>query len=137
MTDVTDATEPPGAVAIRRAIAAFGARDMDAFFALFADDNVYRVAGHNLVSGVYRGIPALQAFFVHLFEVTEGTMQVDIEDVLGSTDRAVMIFRVRASRKGKSLDDTGTMAFRVNDEGKFCESWLMYSHQVAYDEFVS
>src|SRR5437588_12910502 len=104
MADVTDATEP-GTLAIRRAIAAFAAQDMGAFFALFADDNVYRVAGDKLVSGVYRGIPELQACLQHLVETTDGTMQVEIEDVLGSTHRAVLIVRVRASRQDKSLDD--------------------------------
>jgi hypothetical protein len=29
------------------------------------------------------------------------------------------------------------MAFRVNGDGKFAESWLMYSHQAEYDRFFS
>ena len=27
------------------------------------------------------------------------------------------------------------MAFKVNDEGKFTESWFLYNDQRAYDEF--
>jgi hypothetical protein len=64
-------------------------------------------------------------------------MQVDVLDVLGGATRAAMVFRVRATRQGKSIDDTGTMAFRVNEDGKFAESWLMYSHQAEYDRFFS
>lgn len=140
MTDVkttTDASESRGALALRRAIDAFNAGDFQTFFSLYADDAVYRVAGNNLVSGVHRGRDEIQRFFQRLGEVTEGTMNVEVLDVLGSDDRAVMIFRVTATRQGKSLDDTGTMAFRLNEEGKFVESWLLYSHQAAYDEFYS
>lgn len=140
MTDVqrtTDTAEARGTVAVRQAMEAFRNGDFGTFFSLFAGDAVYRVAGNNQVSGVYRGMDEIQGFFQHLAEVTEGTMRVEDLDVLGSDDRAVMIFRVRATRQEKSLDDTGTMAFRLNDEGKFAETWLMYSHQAAYDEFYS
>jgi ketosteroid isomerase-like protein len=121
----------------RREVEAFDARDFETFFAQFADDTVYRVAGNNLVSGVYRGMGEVTAFFQHLLAVTEGTMQVDVLDVLGGPTCAAMVFRVRATRQGKSIDDTGTMAFRVNEDGKFAESWLMYSNQAEYDRFFS
>jgi ketosteroid isomerase-like protein len=138
---VTDTTkvEPRGVAAVRRAIHAFMAGDFDTFFGLFDDGAVYRVAGNNLVSGVYQGLPEIQAFFQKLAEVTEGTLAVEVLDILGSDNRALMIFRVTATRqaKDKPLDDTGTMAFRLNGDAKFAESWLMYSHQAAYDEFYS
>ena len=134
MTDVTT-TEPRAEVALRRAVDAFNRGDIETWFSTYADDAVYRVAGNNLVSGSYRGKDEIKAFFQRLFEVTEGTMKVDVVDILGSDSRAVFIFHVTATRQGKSLDDTGAMAFRLNDESKFAESWLMYSHQAAYDEF--
>jgi ketosteroid isomerase-like protein len=137
-TPTTDATEPRGLVALRHAIDAFNASDYPTFFTLFADDAVYRVAGDNLISGVYRGMEEVVSFFQRLGEVTEGTMEVDVIDALGSHERAVMIFHVTATRQGKKpLDDTGAMAFRLNDEGKLAEAWLLYSNQVAYDEFYS
>ena len=126
-----------GAAAVRTAVEAFMDGDIETFFSMYTDDAVYRVAGDNLIGGVYRGKDEIRKFFQHLWEVTEGTMTVDIVDVLGSDNRAVMIFHVTAGRQGKHLDDTGTMAFRLNQEGKFVESWLMYSHQAAYDEFFS
>ncbi len=136
-TTTGEATDARGLVAVRRAVDGFMAGDIGAFFAQYADDAVYRVAGDNLVGGVYRGMAEIQAFFGHLYAVTEGTMAVEIVDLLGSDSRAVMIFHVTAQRQGKSLDDTGTMAFRLNDEGKFAESWLLYSHQADYDAFFS
>lgn len=134
---MTNATEPRGTVAVKRAMQAFGEGDIPTLVSYYDDDAVYRVAGNNQVSGAHRGRQEIERFFHRLAEVTEGTMQVDVLDLLGSDDRAVMIFRVRATRQGKTMDDTGTMAFRLNDEGKFAESWLMYSHQAYYDEFYS
>ena len=133
-----DPAESRGALAVRQAVEAYKAGDYAGFLSRYADDAVYRVAGTaNVIGGVYRGMAEIEAFFVRLGEVTGGTFDLDIVDVLGSYRRAVMIFHARASRDGRTLDDTGTMAFRLNDEGKFAESWLMYSDQAAYDEFFS
>ena len=142
MTDVSDMTgtaEPRGVATVRQAVASFTNGDLDAFFGTYADDAVYRVAGDNLVSGAYRGTAEIQAFYQRLMEVTEGTLAVEITDILGSDTRAVMIFHVTATRhdKAEPLDDTGAMAFRLNDKGEFAESWLMYSDQAAYDVFYS
>ena len=48
-----------------------------------------------------------------------------------------MFWRVTADRNGKSLDATGAMAFKVNAEGRYSESWFLYNDQRAYDAFYA
>ena len=51
----------------------------------------------------------------------------------------MLFWHVTAERAGsdKSLDANGIMAFKIDDHGKFSESWFLYNNQRAYDEFFS
>ncbi len=109
--------------------------DLDGALDTYTDDAVYRVPGDNLVSGDYRGRDEIEAFFYKLAEVTGGSMRLALTDVIGDEGHAVMFWTGTAERNGKTLDSNGIMAFKVNDEGKFTESWFLYNDQHAYDEF--
>jgi len=130
-------TEHASTTRVREVIDAFMRGDLDAVLARMTDDAVYRVPGHNLVSGNYRGKQEIRDFFMRLFEVTGGTMRLGVDDVMGDDHHAVMFWTLTAERNGKSLDAHGAMAFKLDDEGKFTESWFLYSDQAAYDDFYS
>ncbi len=130
-------SEHPNATKVRSLADAFAQGNLDAVIDAYAEDAVYRVPGHNLVSGNFRGRSAIRDFFIHLRVVTEGTMRLELEDAIGADNHAVMFWKLEAERQGKSLSARGAMAFKINDEGKFTESWFLYDDQREYDEFYS
>jgi uncharacterized protein len=130
-------SEHPNATLVRKVAGAFIGGDLDAFVNAYAEDAIYRVGGHNLASGNYRGHKEIYDFIVKLGEMTGGTIKLEVEDVMGADNHAMMFWRLLAERNGKSLDAHGAMAFKVNDEGKFSESWFLYSDQKEYDNFYS
>jgi ketosteroid isomerase-like protein len=130
-------SEHPNATKLKQVVAAFQGGDLEALIDAYADDAVYRVAGDNIISGSYRGRDAIRDFFIHLGQVTGGTMRLELTDTLADDDHAVMFWRVTAERGDTSLDATGAMAFRIDDDGKYSESWFLYNDQRAYDAFYS
>ena len=130
-------TEHPSAVAIRRLAEAVDRGDLETVMGSFTEDALYRVPGHNLVSGNYRGREEIQAFFFRLAEMTGGTFRVEAEDVIGTDGHAVMFWHLTAQRPGKSIDARGAMAFKLQDDDRIRESWFLYNDQQAYDEFWS
>jgi uncharacterized protein len=129
--------EHPNVTRVRSLFDKVGGGDLDGALDCYTADAVYRVGGDNLVSGNYKGRDAMRAFFFKLYEVTGGTMQISIDDVVGDDGHAVAFWALTAEREGKSLDANGIMAFKVDDEGKFTESWFLYNDQRAYDDFYS
>ena len=81
--------------------------------------------------------PAIEALFVKAMEITGGTMRIVVNDILADEGHAVAFWTGSAERPGKRLDAHGIMAFKVNDDGKFTESWWLYDDQAAYDDFFS
>ena len=130
-------TEHPNATKLRAAAAGLQRGDLEVFLDAYAEDAIYRVAGDNLVSGTFRGKDAIRAFFLNLIEVTEGTMRVEVSDVLADDEHVVMFWDLVVSRQGRSLEASGAMAFRVDADGKYSESWFLYDDQRAYDAFYS
>jgi uncharacterized protein len=129
--------EHPNATRVRRLADAFMRGDLDQVLDSYADDAVYRVGGRNLVTGNYKGRQAIQDFFIHLGQITDGTMRLELHDAIGAEGHAVMFWGLTAEREGKSIDAKGAMAFKVGDDGRFTESWFLYDDQRAYDEFFS
>ena len=133
------AHEHPNATLVRTLFDALVAGDAEAALGCYAEDGVYRVSGNNLVSGNYRGREAILSHQIKLMELTGGTMRLTLDDLIAEGAHAVLFWHVTAERAGsdKSLDANGIMAFKIDDHGKFSESWFLYNNQRAYDEFFS
>jgi uncharacterized protein len=119
----------------REAIAAFQRGDLDALQnTYFADDIRYHVSGRSPVSGTYEGAAQVIGLFVRLFELTGGTLTIDLHDAVGNDEHAVALLTVRAEREGKRLDDNQVLITHMRD-GKATETWIQASDQYAADEF--
>ncbi|MGH2691704.1 MAG: hypothetical protein ACRDHM_04305 [Actinomycetota bacterium] len=57
--------------------------------------------------------------------------------MIADDDHAVLFWRAWASRGERRLEDHGAMAFKIDGEGRFSESWFMYRDQAAYNAFYS
>ena len=102
----------------------------------FAPDIVWHFPGRSPLASDYRGVDDVLAFFGRSFELSGGTLQIEVHDVLANDEHAVALIHVRADRDGKTLDDNSVQVFHIND-GKVTESWIHPGDQYAGDEFWS
>src|SRR5438270_10484920 len=130
----SETSSHPNAELFRRGYTAFQTGDLDTVRELFAPDLVWHAAGKNHTSGDYRGPDATLASFLQLMQESNGTFALEVHDVLGSDDHAVVLATVRAEKDGKKLDDRYVHVAHVK-EGKLTESWIFGEHQDEVDAF--
>lgn len=121
---------------VRKGYQAFLSGDMATLDGLFADDIVWHVPGHNILSGDFRGKQEVFGEFQKLGELVGSSFSLDIHAVLADDEHAVVLARATAEREGRRLDDNSVQVFHVKD-GKVTEQWLYPGDQSATDEFWS
>jgi ketosteroid isomerase-like protein len=129
--------EHPNATRVRSFAEAVAAGDLMAALDLFDEHAVHRVGGKTPLSGTYHGPQAIGELLASLAELTGGTIRMTVDDVVGAGGYGAMFATVTAERVGKHLDDRAVVVFKVNDDGKFQESWFLYSDQRGFDDFFS
>jgi uncharacterized protein len=105
-------TEHPNAALVRRLFAAFG-HDAMAVSAAFARDVVWRVPGHTVMSGEYRGRRDVVEFLRRTGVETGGTYRSRLHTVFADDDWAVAIYRATGSRSGIDLDVDQALVMRI------------------------
>ena len=131
----TQTAEHPNATLVRRGYEAFARGDIDTVLnEIFAEDIVWHVAGRSALSGDYRGREQVGAWFGNNFELSGGTLRVEIHDVVANDEHAIGLVRVSAQRDGRTLDDRSVQVLHIRD-GKVAESWLHAGDPYATDEF--
>ncbi len=101
---------------VRKGYDAFSAGDMDALGKLMAADVVHAVPGNNLTSGEYQGQEAVFGMYGQLFELSDGTLQTELQEVTtDGDDKVIAKHRSTATRGGNSLDVVQTLAFTIAD----------------------
>ncbi len=121
---------------VRRGYAAFAAGDLDTLRQLFAPDIVWHNPGRNPLAGDYHGVDQVLGFFGRLAEVTEGTLRLDIHDVLANDDHVVALLRSHAERGGRTVDSDDTHVFHLRT-GRVTEFWALFGNPYANDELLS
>jgi ketosteroid isomerase-like protein len=106
--------EHPNAALVRRVFAAFG-KDAMAVSAAFARDIVWRVPGHTVMSGEYRGRRDVVDFLRRTGLETGGTYSSRLHTVFADDDWAVAIYRATGSRNGIDLDVDQALVIRMED----------------------
>ena len=126
----------PNEELLRKGYDAFGKGDMDTIRELFAPDIVWHAPGRSPMAGDYRGVDEVLQQFGRVFEMTGGTFNLEIHDVIANDDHVVVLVRARGERNGKTLDDTSVQVWHLKD-GKATEQWLHSGDQYAADAFWS
>jgi ketosteroid isomerase-like protein len=122
---------------VREGFAAFGRGDIDALRdQYFAGDIRWHVPGRSPVAGDYDGVAQVLEFFGQLFELSGGTLRLELHDVLANDEHAVALYTVRAEREGRRLEDNTVNTFHMRD-GKITEVWTHTTDLYAIDEFWS
>ncbi len=123
---------------MRRGYEAFGNADLDTLRELFSPDIVWHSGGNNALTGDYRGIDEVFGLFGKVFEMTGGTMQQRVHDLLASDEHGVAITSVTAQRSdGRSLDMNQVAVYHMDDHMRVTEAWLIPADAAAADAFFA
>src|ERR671919_3178622 len=120
----------------RRGYDAFTRGDMQAVSDVFADDIVWHVVGRSPLAGDYRGRDEVLGFLAKTMEMTGGTFNLEIHDMLANEDHAVALVVARGEREGRTLEDRQAHVLHIKD-GKVTEYWGRPGGPYAIDEFLS
>lgn len=129
-------TDHPHIAVFQRAMAAFSAGDMDSLAEVFHPEVVWHLGGRSPLSGDYRGRAATFAMFALDFELSGGTYQPRLHDVLANDQHTVALLHATASREGRDLDMDYAIVFHI-EEGRITEGWELWADQRVFDEFWS
>jgi len=122
---------------LREGYAAFGRGDLDALQnQFFAEDIGWHYPGKSPFAGDYHGVGEVVGWLVRTFEVSGGSIRVELNNVVASDDLAVALTTVSAQRDGKALSDDAVQVFRIRD-GKATEVWTYPADLYANDAFWS
>jgi uncharacterized protein len=122
---------------VRQAYKAFGEGDMDTLGSLFAPDAVHVATGNTPLSGEYKGVDDILAYYGKLFELSEGTFRAELQSVsVEGDDTVVATHHDSGQRNGKTLDQDENLTFTISG-GKFTRLVEDHSDPAAYDDFWS
>jgi ketosteroid isomerase-like protein len=130
-------SEHPNAALVRGLFAAFRARDVEAIRGAISEKAVWHFPGRTgKLAGSHSGHAGIFAFLARVSELTAGSFDLDLEEVLANDRYAVAFFRGHARRRGRELDNPTCLKIRLQD-GRATEIrefvWDLY----AVDEFWS
>jgi ketosteroid isomerase-like protein len=127
----------PNEEIVRQGYKAFGEGDMDTLRALFAPDAVHSARGNNPLTGEYKGIDNILAYYGKLFEFSDGTFTAELKSARAEgDDKVVATHRDKARRGDKTLDQDETLTFTISG-GKVTRVEENHSDPAAYDAFWS
>jgi len=122
---------------VRAGYAAFASGDLDALQnQFFAEDIRWHFPGRSPFGGDYVGVAEVLSWLGRSFEASEGTVRIELHDVIGNDDHVVALTTVRAERAGKKLQDNTIQVFHLRD-GKATEVWTHPADLYRADEFWS
>ncbi len=110
---------------LRQGYENFDKGDLDAIRGDFAPDTVWHSGGSNILTGDYKGIDDVFAYFMKIFEETGGTFKNEVHDVLANETHGVALVKATGTRKGKTLDTNTVHVVHFNSEGQISESWII------------
>jgi len=119
---------------VRQGYDLFSKGDMDNLKKLFTADFVHHVPGKSQLAGDHMGPDGAVGLYGRFFELSGGTMKVDLESVKGDGDQVVSTHRLTAEAGGKKLDQDESLTFTVKGD-KIAEVDEKPSDQAQYDAF--
>jgi uncharacterized protein len=122
----------PNAVAVRRALEAFIARDQATMLEALDDDIVWHAPGTNRFSGRFDGKAQVADRFRRM-EAAGVVTTVDVHDVVANDEHAIALVHVRIEEaNGSRFEGPQVQVIHMRD-GKATEFWGMNQDQAALD----
>jgi ketosteroid isomerase-like protein len=128
-------SEHPHATLVRRALQGLRSGDISAFAELAAPDLVWHFPGRSgQLAGTHQGFDQVVSFLARVVDLSGGTFELDLIDVVANHRRAIALFRGRAHRGGRQLDNPTCLSMRFRDE-QIVEIWEFVWDLYEVDEF--
>ena len=128
-------SEHPNVALSRRGYEAFGSGDMATLTEMIAENCVWHIGGRSRLAGDYEGREAIFGLFAELAQGSEGTMRVEVHDILANDTHATVMTTITAGgSSGKTLSVNTVDSSHVVD-GQVTEFWSFGSDQYAWDEY--
>ena len=108
----------PNEAVIRRVYKAINSGNIAALVSEFDPDAVW----HGSESAI-SGASAISALVAQLREASDGTLRIELHDVLANDEHAVALQITRAERRGRSLVDRVVYVFPLRD-GRITDAWF-------------
>jgi uncharacterized protein len=108
-------TEHPNTRLAATLVDAFSRGDLDTVAGCFSPDAVWDLPGHSSVAGTYKGPQEIVGFLARAYELSGGTLRLDVIDILGSDWGAVQVQHVTADHDGRHLDCVEILAHHIVD----------------------
>lgn len=99
----------------RRGYEAFANGDLATLTELFADDITWHVTAGSPLDGVYTGPEAVFGYFAQLAQETQGSLRIDIHDMLANEDHVTVLCNVTATRNGTTFSDQMVQVMHVRN----------------------
>jgi uncharacterized protein len=119
----------------RQAYEAIDAGDHDTLRGLLADDVVWHVPGRSPLAGDHPGVEAVLGLFARIYNLTEGTYRVEIDDAIADEAHAVLLTRTSSRLAGAEFSDDGVQVVRVAD-GLLADVRTYSSQQERWDALI-
>lgn len=103
------------AALVRTMVNAFLTGDLETVGASFAPDAVWELPGRGRLAGEYKGPEAIVGFLASAFELSGGTLGLDLIDVLSSEAGAAHLQRVTAHHEGRHLECVEVLVHEIAD----------------------
>jgi uncharacterized protein len=100
---------------IRSVVEAFQRGDLATVQSHFAPDAVWDLPGRGPLAGEYKGPEAIVGFLARAFELSGGTLALDVLDVMASEHGGTHVQRVTADHRGRRLDCIEVIAHEISD----------------------
>jgi ketosteroid isomerase-like protein len=134
--NVTVAGATRNAELIEDGYEAFGRGDMAALEALFDPSILWHAQRLGRLGGDHRGWSELMAFFGETMDLTEGSFNLEVKEILANDDGAAVVVRSRARRGDAALDSLQIHHFHIRDE-RGVEVWQFVDDGAGVEAFWS
>ncbi len=114
----------PNAVLLRKGKEAFLRGDIETVKELLADDLVLHTSGTRPFELEYRGRDAFFGYIGQVSQLSGGTYQQEIHDVVASDEHAIALVIARGERNGRSIEYRSAEVFHIRD-GRATEAWFL------------
>ncbi len=89
--------------------------DLDAVAGHFSADAVWHLPGRGTLAGTYTGPQEIVGFLARAFELSGGTLSLEVLDILGSEAGAAHVQRVTAHSSGRTLDCVEVLVHEIHE----------------------
>ncbi len=133
---MTTSTQQRNIEMARKGYGAFNEAHLDEAMATIHDEILWHIGGDNQFTGDYRGKEAVLEFFMKYGQLTEGTYEADIHDILASEEHTVVLGTYTATRHGRTHSARFIDVVHPAPDGRAKEFWRFPEDAAAEDEFL-